>query len=212
MLVGRRNSPHIDARQTWYAQFLRSVRQPDLAEVLREAALAARLADWTRALTHAVSATCDEMGWQVAAKGHPAGFMPPVYRQAQQEFLALDVMAFEDAASSPGEAAGWRFPVAVFELENSRRAERVAFSLWKVLMARAELRVVFCYSPDREAISSLVHTVAEAVLPGLPAAELAAAAPTLLLVVGTRDRAEGFPYGFFHEWVLDAQTGRFRRP
>lgn len=31
------------------------------------------------------------------------------------------------------------------ELENSRDSERIAYSLWKVLCVRAELRIVFCY-------------------------------------------------------------------
>ncbi len=32
-----------------------------------------------------------------------------------------------------------------------------------------------------------------------------------MLVVGTRDKAEAFPYGFFHEWVFNAQTGKFQK-
>ena len=36
--------------------------------------------------------------------------------------------------------------IAVFELENHRSDDRVGYSLWKVLRARAELRVVFTFA------------------------------------------------------------------
>jgi hypothetical protein len=198
---------------TWYPQFLRIIRRAELADPLRDAALAGRLADWTRILTDAVVATCGELGWRAVAKGHPADFMPAIGRRMHQEYLALDVVAFTEADTrQPANGFRWPFPAAVFELENSRQPERIAFSLWKVLMARAQVRVVFCYSGDREEIGNLVRMIGKAVIPGLSAADIAAFAPGLMIVVGTRDKAEAFPYGFFHEWILDGQTGSFRRP
>lgn len=197
----------------WYAAFLDTIRKPPLSERLCAAATMGQLADWTRALTDAVVAASACFGWQSAAKGHPAGFMPAVRGRVQQEYLALDVMAFDAGdCRQPAEGFRWPFPVAVFELENKTRVERIAFSLWKVVMARASLRVMFCYSADRERVGRLVRSVAQAVLPALPAPELASLAPGLLVVVGTRDRAENFPYGFFHEWILDGLTGQLRRP
>ena len=38
-----------------------------------------------------------------------------------------------------------QFPVAIFELENCGDEDRIAYSLWKLLCVKAELRVVFCY-------------------------------------------------------------------
>jgi len=197
---------------TWYPQFLRTVRRADLADPLREAALAGRLTGWTRTLTDAVAATCAELGWRAVSKGHPADFMPAVGRRLHQEYLALDVVAFTEADTrQPDDGFRWPFPVAVFELENKAQAERIAFSLWKVLMARAQVRVVFCYCKERDEIGNLVRTIGGAVIPGLSAADRAAVAPSLMLVVGTRDKAEAFPYGFFHEWILGGQTGAFKK-
>ena len=31
------------------------------------------------------------------------------------------------------------------------------------------------------------------------------------IIVGSRNEAETFPYGFFKEWTLDANTARFGR-
>jgi hypothetical protein len=32
-----------------------------------------------------------------------------------------------------------------------------------------------------------------------------------LVIVGSRSEAATFPYGFFKDWTLDANTARFRR-
>lgn len=197
----------------WYSVFLRVIRRPEFSEPLREIAVSGRLTEWTRVLTDAVAATFDEMGWRAVAKGHPADFMPAVSQRLHQEYLALDVAAFAEADTrQPEEGFRWPFPAAVFELENKRQPERIAFSLWKVLMARAQVRAVFCYCREREEIPALVRTVSGSVLPGLSRADLAEAAPGLMLVVGTRAKAEDFPHGFFYEWVLDSQTASLRRP
>ena len=43
----------------------------------------------------------------------------------------------------------------VIELENSSREDMIAYSLWKVLCVRADLRVVFCYRKQRRSYSEL---------------------------------------------------------
>jgi len=97
----------------------------------------------------------------------------------------------------------------VFELENSRNDNRIAYSLWKVLCVRAELRAVFCYrrSPDQGA--SLVRYLQDAVVKTIPLAERVALDGETLVVVGSREESELFPYGFFRWWRLDVNTGRF---
>ena len=63
------------------------------------------------------------MGWRGAARGHKSDLLPV----SRSEYLALDVVAFETAGDRR-----WRFPVGVFELENSPADDLVAYSLWKV--------------------------------------------------------------------------------
>ena len=74
---------------------------------------------------------------------------------SRSEYLALDAVAFEATQKAP--LSRWPFPVAVFELENSRQDAKVTYSLWKVLCVRAPLRVVFCYRRDVSAGSALVR-------------------------------------------------------
>ena len=79
------------------------------------------------------------MGWRGAARGHRSDLLPV----ARSEYLALDIVAFETTGDRR-----WRFPVAVFELENSPADDLVAYALWKILCVRASLRVMFCYRRD----------------------------------------------------------------
>jgi hypothetical protein len=118
----------------WKNAFFKVVRQYEKANLLKQAALDERLGDWTAYLTDAVVQTCESLGWQAAAIGHELNILPI----ARSEYLSLDVMAFADAQ-------GWRFPVAVMELENSRYDDKIAYSLWKILCVRANIRIVFCY-------------------------------------------------------------------
>jgi len=99
----------------------------------------------------------------------------------------------------------------VFELENSRDDNRVAYSLWKVFCIRATLRVVFCYRRDAEEGAELVRHLNEEVVRAMAIAERAALGGETLLVVGSRNEAATFPYGFFKDWTLDANTARFSR-
>ncbi|MBI4516468.1 MAG: hypothetical protein HY699_11710 [Deltaproteobacteria bacterium] len=118
----------------------------------------------------------------------------------------LDVVAFEPAGDRR-----WRFPVAALELENSRSDDRVAYSLWKVLCVRAALRVVFCYRRDATEGVALVRHLTDHVVRPMGIVERSNLGGETLLVVGSRDEAATFPYGFFKEWRLDPNTGRFAR-
>lgn len=144
---------------------------------LREAAENGKLKQRTEALTGIVVGTFPAMGWRGAARGHRSDLLPV----PRSEYLALDVVAFDIAGDRR-----WRFPVGVFELENSPVDDLVAYSLWKILCMRASLRVVFYYRRD-------------------------ALGGETLVIVGSRSETATFPYGFFKNWMLDANTARFRR-
>src|ERR1043165_2104711 len=131
----------------WRNVFWTTVQEYETAQRLRDAAVIEKLKPWTQELTAVVVNTCRAMGWQACAKGS-AFEISPVPRQ---EYLALDVMSFAESDCR------WRFPVAVMELENSRRDDVIAYSLWKVLCVRAELRIVFCYRGDVEQNAPLLR-------------------------------------------------------
>jgi len=188
--------------QKWFECFMETVQCHEAASELRDAAIKGSLRLWTKALTDVVVSTFDSFGWKGAAKGHRSDFLPV----ARQEYLSLDAVAFE----TDGKRI-WRFPVAVFELENSRSDDVVAYSLWKVLCTRAPLKVVFCYRKDAEEGSSLVRTLAKQVVRGMSIPERQALSGETMIVVGSRNEATTFPYGFFKDWNLDVNTARFCR-
>jgi hypothetical protein len=101
--------------------------------------------------------------------------------------------------------------VAVFELENSRDDDRVAYSRWKVLCVRAPLRVVFAYRADWESGRALVPGLGEAVVVSMPLAERADFGGETLVLLGSRGEGETFPHGFFKVWRLDPGVGAFRK-
>ena len=192
----------------WRESFANAIRQREVAEPLREAALAERLRDWTTLLTGVVVRSCQSIGWAAAAKGHGLDELP----QAGQEYLGLDVMAFERSASGRQEgdkASIWNFPVAVFELENSRADDRVAYSLWKIICVRASLRVVFAYRPDWDVAIELVQRLSRDVVHAMPLDARVALDGDTLLVLGSRDEGDTFPHGYFKTWRLNTNTGRF---
>ena len=191
--------------QAWYAAFLETLQRHGAARPLREAAAAGRLGDWTKALTGIVVDVCAGMGWQTAARWHRADVLPI----SRSEYLALDAMAFDVGRN--GIPPRWLFPTAVFELENSRSDDIVAYSLWKVLCVRARLRVVFTYRRDVSAGSVLVQHLADAVVGSLSIAERMGLVGETMLIVGNRAEESTFPYGFFKSWTLDVNTGRFTR-
>ena len=188
--------------EPWFTKFMETVRHHDASAVLRDAAQKAQLLEWTRALTGIVVGTCEAMGWKGAAKGHRSTILPV----PRQEYMGLDVVAFEPA----GERR-WRFPVAVFELENSNGDDRVAYSLWKVLCVRAQLRAVFCYRKDASEGSRLVRHLSAEVVGAMEIPEGTALGGETLVVVGSRNETRTFPYGFFKDWLFDPNVGRFSR-
>jgi len=187
----------------WYETFLRTVQAHETAGPLREAAIRSHLAKWTSILTTVVVDTCQAMGWIAAARGHRSNLLPI----PREEYLSLDAVAFESAGNRR-----WRFPLAVFELENGSDDDRVAYSLWKVLSVRSSLRTVFCYRRDSANGVELVRHLADQVILSLGVAERMAMSGETMVIVGSRNEAATFPYGFFKSWLLDPNTGRFTRP
>lgn len=178
---------------------MKTVQEPENVAPLRAAALNERLAAWTEALTRVVVATCEALGWQASAKGHQLEFLP----EPRSEYLALDVMAFPEGEKR------WRFPAAVVELENSIGDGRIAYSLWKVLCVRADLRAVFCYRKDAERGPALVRFLRDEVVHAMTLAGRVSLEGETIVVVGCRDESEYFPYGFFKWWQLDPSAGTF---
>jgi len=188
--------------QRWFAAFMETVKTHDTSTALREAAQCAELKPWTQALTGIVVGTFTKMDWRGAARGHRSVLLPV----SRSEYLALDAVAFQAAGDRR-----WRFPVGVFELENSPLDDVVAYSLWKVLCVRASLRVVFCYRRDASEGAELVGHLAEQVVQSMEIPTRTGLGGETLLVVGSRSESATFPYGFFRDWTLEANTGRFRR-
>jgi len=188
--------------QRWYETFLETVQRHEAATTLKDAALRERLGRWTQALTAVVVASCEAFGWAGAARRHRSTLLPV----PREEYLSLDVVAFGPAGDKR-----WRFPVAVFELENSRADDRVAYSLWKVLCIRAKLRVVFCYRRDASEGSLLVRHLSDEVVRAMEIPERTALGGETLIVVGSRNEVTTFPYGFFKDWLFDPNLGRFNR-
>jgi hypothetical protein len=181
--------------------FFESVRQNGLASELKQSALDADLSAWTRHMTDAVVAACQTIGLKASAKWHKSELLP-IHRH---EFLALDVMAFPE-----GELR-WRFPAAVMELENSPREDQIAYSLWKVLSVRADLRIVFCYRKRSDLIPPLLKHLRDEVIEAMGLAGRVGLEGRTLVVAGSRSESETFPYGYFGWWELDTNTGRFQR-
>jgi len=184
----------------WRRAFYETVNRHEIADPLRDASLRQDLRVWTTVLTSVVVATCEVVGWRPSAKGHQTDLLPV----SRGEYLGLDVMAFA------GGKGRWRFPTAVFELENSTTDDVVAYSLWKVLSVRADLRVVFCYRPSPQDGPTLVRLLKNDVVQPMGIEGRVALSGETLLVVGSRDNAATFPHGFFKWWKLDTNTGSFR--
>lgn len=188
--------------QQWLSTFMETVKTHDGSAALRDAADRGELKAWTQALTAVVVGTFPQMGWQGAARGHKSDFLPI----SRSEYLSLDAVAF----GSSGDHR-WRFPIGVFELENSATDDLVAYSLWKVLCVRAGLRVVFCYRQDASQAAELIRLLAHQVVQSMEIPTRIGMGGETLIVVGSRSETASFPYGFFREWVLDANTARFHR-
>lgn len=186
----------------WTSQFFATLGDDRLAaDDLRDASMRSDLARWTSTLTGVVVRSFEALGWAAAGRGHRCTVLPV----KRNEYLSQDVMVFSASGS------GWRFPLAVCELENSADADLVAYSLWKVLCVRCGLRVVFCYRPDAAEGPAFVASLAAQVIETMPIAERAALDGETLVIVGSRNDAGTFPYGFFQAWKLNSNTGRFER-
>lgn len=197
--------PRSELAVRWAETFMTTLQQYENAGPLKEAALAEKLGDWTRQLTAVVVQSCQQLGWRAAAKGFALNLLP----QAGQEYVGMDVMAFE--SSQVAEGRRWNFPVAVFELENSRDDDRVAYSLWKVLCLRCPLRVVFAYREDWQQARNLVNRLSADVIGAVPIDQRGDLPGQTLLVLGSRGEGETFPWGYFKLWHLDVNLGRFEK-
>ena len=187
----------------WREAFLNVIQEPEVAASLKTASLAEDLKTWTACLTAAVVASCRNLGWLAAAKGHRLDELP----QPGQEYLNMDVMAF---SGSPA-VGRWRLPIAAFELENHRTDDRVGYSLWKVLCLRTELRVVFAFRRDWEESRRSVDAIGRDVVGSLTVAERISVAGETALIIGNRGDGESFPWGYFKMWLLDTNVGRFEK-
>jgi hypothetical protein len=178
------------------------VKTHEASSKLRMAAESGELKPWTEALTGIVVSTFPTMGWHGAARGHRSVLLPV----PRAEYLALDVVAFETAGDRR-----WRFPVAVFELENSPVDDLVAYALWKVLCVRASLRAVFCYRGNADEGAELVRHLSDQVVQAMEIKTRSRLPGDTLVIVGSRSESASFPYGFFKDWTLDTNTARFTR-
>ena len=186
----------------WASQFYASLTDDrSVADDPRDASLQSDLARWTATLTGVVIRSFERLEFVAAGKGYRCAVLPV----QRNEYLAQDIMAF------PSTATKWRFPAAVCELENSADTDLVAYSLWKVLCIRCELRVVFCYRPAPSAAPAFVAGLATDVIDALPITERVSLAGETLVVVGSRNESSTFPYGFFQAWKLNSNTARFER-
>ena len=187
---------------TWMSQFYATLGDDRSAtDELSDASLTSELGRWTSSLTTVVVRTFEALGMPTAAKSHRCTVLPV----KQHEYLGQDVMAF------PAGSAGWQFPAAVCELENSASDDRVAYSLWKVLCVRCQLRLVFCYRAEPKACVPLVVWLGTSVVKAIPIAERASLTGETVVIVGSRDEASTFPFGFFQAWKLNTNTGLFER-
>lgn len=200
----------VDIARRWQDAFLQTLRPLENSRPLREAATSGNLGDWTRALTGLVVKSCESMGWQAAALGHLCHAHPV----SREEYLSLDVVAFARAIATSGggpdrNVGRWPSLVAAVELENSRSDDAVAYSLWKTLCTRADLRVVFCYRQTDSEGASLMKILQEDVIGSMSLEERVGLGGETLVAVGIKERLEAFPYGYFKWWRLDSQSGNF---
>jgi len=183
----------------WRSAFFNVVQRPEYAARLKDASLRNANSQWTQMLTDAVVTVCQAQGWIAAAKGHPSQFLP----ESRSEYLGIDVIGFES------DDQRWSFPIVAIELENSKKDDRVAYSLWKVLCLRARLRIVFCYRPSPDAGPDLIRFLDANVLGSMRIEDRLNLEGDTLVVMGYRNKSDTFPYGFFKWWKLDQNIGRF---
>lgn len=198
----------IEISKNWYQAFLNELKKHELAIPLKEAAIKGTMGKWTKFLTTVVIKSCKDLGWVACAKDHASEFLPI----SRGEYLGLDIMAFKEGKKSEHSMNGleWFFPVAVFELENRTETRYIAYSLWKIMCTRANLRVVFCYRKEPQEGSLLIRQIQDSISKTLKPDEFKSFEDTMI-VIGSRNKSDTFPYGFFKDWILDTQTGKFSR-
>ena len=96
-------------------------------------------------------------------------------------------------------------------MENSKQSFQIAYSLWKVLNIKADLRMVFCYRKESEAGTKLVKYLANEVVGSLDIRDRSNLEGDTVIVVGYRNNSETFPYGFFKWWRLNNNIGQFEQ-
>jgi hypothetical protein len=186
--------------ESWLRAFFDLLERDTTGPRLQAAAASGSLGEWTRELTAAVVATCDQVGWLTAAKHHNGPL--PV---ARGEYLALDATALLP------EQREWPFPHAVFELENQRRDKFICYALWKTLCVRAKLRVVFAYRTRPEQLPDLIRILTDKVIRDLTVEEREALGGETIAVLGSRGAIDTFPYGYFKTWRLSLERGVFEQ-
>lgn len=186
-------------REEFRAAFFTAAQDGPASARLRDAALRGPLGEWTRALTTTVVEVCGAVGLRASAKGHELDLLPV----PRSEYLALDVTAFAEGPRR------WIYPTLIAELENQVNRDFIAYALWKVLAVRADLRIVFCYRKERDAVGELVSYLNREVVEALGVAARAGLEGETLLIVGTRGEASTFPHGFFAWFTLERNAGRF---
>jgi hypothetical protein len=184
----------------WRGTFFETIKKHDVFEPLKDASIKGNLGEWTKLLTGLVVDVCNELGMEASAKGHRLELLPI----PRNEYLSLDIIAFSNQGKR------WRFPSAIFELENSYKDDQVAYSLWKLLCVRSEFRIVFCYRKDNEQAVKLIKFLQNDVINSMGLSERVELAGETLVIVGIKDESSRFPYGFFKWWKLDKDTGIFR--
>ena len=189
------------AIESWRDDFFKTIISEGFSEELKESSLLGNLKDWTRLLTAVVVSVCKKRDWVAAARGHRLTVMP----EGREEYLGVDVMAFKKTMDP------WCFPEAVIELENSAKDDKVAYSLWKVLNVKADLRIVFCYRPEAHEGTKLVRHLSGHVIESMGIERRTELKGETFVVVGYRNRAETFPYSFFKWWILNNNTGQFEQ-
>jgi hypothetical protein len=185
---------------TFRSAFVQHLQSHENAEKLRQILSKGRLADWTKSTTAIAVEACRLCGWDAAAKGHAASFLPV----ARSEYLALDVVAFRKSESR------WRYPEAVIELENSPTDDKVAYAFWKTLCVHAALRVTFCYRKRRDEANDLVRHLRGEVVDAMELTRRVDLIGETCVVVGHQDEGGTFPFGYFSWWLLDTNTGTFQ--
>jgi hypothetical protein len=180
---------------------IQAMRHGDTALRFGQAATDGLLEPWTTTLTAVVVDACETMGLSASAKGHKLDLLPV----ARSEYLALDVTAF-----SKGQGR-WRFASLIAELENSRREDLIAYSLWKVLSVSADVRVMFCYGDESADIPGLLRHLQYDVVAAMGVVGRSALNGCTMMVCGARDAVNTFPHEYFSWWELNKNTGAFER-